>query len=719
MRHFSTNSGVTGKLIERATRLTRLDSTHSTPSGIGGGRKFTHLKTSPRRPQRCTIDIIPTSHWGNASAMATFAKCNIDAGETKVLAGGRRLPLHSPSDATYLSPLVCLMRSQLEVFSATQADVEARSSFGALVQRIGVGRVGIRCVHCRDRPAADQAKGAVSYPASIRMLHQATRNWQRFHWAACKFIPPSAREEFERLKAGKKTNSSIKSKEDWIRRSGEMGLVDTAAAACATKATSSSPDYTCASADSGGALSYTDRPVEPDGIYFEEDARKLGLRMLLLPDEKGTAAAKKQNSTRPRRNQGKKRKDGTNGTSSQSDTTNDGRQVIGNGLGLGVAVVNNVTSGQHDQRTAAMSAVNFESLGAFPVQAMGKDFSLDDLGDDASLLLDLERLAGEDGGNNDDDDISSIGISENIHHHNAKSSQASANGGTNAVTRMESNQHSMTERDLKLLSTLRAAREMVRSLPNKYPDETSSFSAGSQMASDLHSLGEALYRALQDEGSTSAEAIPVTAGPMAEDANANKRLPKRERRRCNENPGRGTVPLQELGYPTNMSIFVQSMIDATDEDAPERFTSLSDVDNDLQLMIEFSDKYLFDALPEASTGRLEFSSELYGMQTQRSKLMNAFQSVVVTREEHCGLALISGRSGSGKVSSLDIVEMCQIIFREFKLTASLQAISSVHSRSFCSDTSSWSLHFPVDLSCRDLDPSPQGATWNVDRNQVR
>ena len=249
--------------------------------------------------------------------------------------------------------------------------------------------------------------------------------------------------------------------------------------------------------------------------------------MLLLPDEKGTVAAKKQNSTRPR-NQGKKRKDGTNGTSSHSDTTNDGRQVIANGLGLGAAVVNNETSGQHDQRTAAMSAVKFEPLGAFPVQAMGKDFSLDDLGDDASLMLDLERLAGEDGGNNDDDDISSIGISENIHHHKATSSQASANGGMNAVKRMESNQHSMTERDLKLLSTLRAAREMVGSLPNKYPDETSSLSTGSQMASDLHSLGEALYRALEDEGSTSAEVTPVTARPMVEDSNANKRLPKRD-----------------------------------------------------------------------------------------------------------------------------------------------------------------------------------------------
>ena len=75
------------------------------------------------------------------------------------------------------------------------------STGNKIVQPISVGRVGIRCVHCRDRPVAEQAKGAVSYPTSIRMLNQATRNWQRYHWGTCQFIPPSVRGEFERLQA--------------------------------------------------------------------------------------------------------------------------------------------------------------------------------------------------------------------------------------------------------------------------------------------------------------------------------------------------------------------------------------------------------------------------------------------------------------------------------------------------------------------------------------
>ena len=209
----------------------------------------------------------------------------VEANSSAVVVGGRRLPLFSSQDATFLSPLVCLMRSQLEIFSATEAEVETRGQIGGPVQKISVGRVGMRCVHCRDRPAAQQAKGAVSYPASIRMLNQATRNWQRFHWGTCQFIPPSAREEFERLQAGKKSNSTKKSKEYWVQRSGEVGLVDTAA----IRTAASSPDFT--SADSSGTDD--ERTIEPEGIYFEDDARKLNLRILLPSHSSSTKGGKK------------------------------------------------------------------------------------------------------------------------------------------------------------------------------------------------------------------------------------------------------------------------------------------------------------------------------------------------------------------------------------------------------------------------------------------
>jgi len=196
-----------------------------------------------------------------AGTAAAAAAASLGTATGTCAVGGRHLPLSSPSDETYLSPLVCLIRSQIEIFSATEADVHARAALGGIVQTIKPGRVGIRCIHCWIRPPKERANGAVSYPASIRVLNQAVRNWQRFHWGICPLIPPSAREEFERLNSGKKTYSSKKSKEYWIHWCEEKGLVDASA-------------------------SSLEGSEESEGIYFEADAQTLGLRVLVPPELK-------------------------------------------------------------------------------------------------------------------------------------------------------------------------------------------------------------------------------------------------------------------------------------------------------------------------------------------------------------------------------------------------------------------------------------------------
>jgi len=203
------------------------------------------------------------------------------------------------------------------------------------------------------------------------------------------------------------------------------------------------------------------------------------------------------------------------------------------------------------------------------------------------------------------------------------------------------------ERSLQqLLPFLRAVQGMVGTLREKYDADATS----SQLCTDLHSLGKVLYRTL---GGTeySRPIVPTDVNRWAK-YNPGERLPKRERRR-EEMEGRraedGVVPLQDLGFPTSISIFVQSLIDAIDEDVLERFELISSVDADLRLMIDYPRKYLFDPPNVVSTGKLEFSSELYGVQIQQGKLMAAFQNVVVTGEERRGLVLISGPSGAGKV----------------------------------------------------------------------
>ena len=580
-----------------------------------------------------------SSETGADGAIATAAATAI---------GGRRLPLSSPSDAAYLSSVACLMRSQLEVFSATEADVQARATFGRLVQKISVGRVGIRCIHCLDRPAAEQVKGAVSYPSSIRMLNQATRNWQRYHWVACQFIPPSAREEFERLTSGKRPQSSKNSKEYWIRQSGEMGLVDTATM---MRTAASSPD--CTSIDSSGTEN--ERTIEPEGIFFEDDARKLGLRILMPPiEEQPSSATKKMEKTKGK-GVGKNEAKGS-GTASEKHRSNKKKNDLGSSkkdsrsgiVDASQVTIEDGTNVSEDRAfEEGVPSAAESTVGLRPPDssiAMHNSLSLANLDVDTSLMSDLQRLFGE-----DESGLSSMDSTDgNMLHPSTNSGHAPADDSNKAGGPIQADIgiDLTSERDLQLLSTLRAARDMVRSLREKCYGASPT---GLQTASELHSFGEALYKTLAGEDSTSAvSTVGERSGPGDI---GNERSLKRERRRDEEQPGHTRTPLQDLGYPTSISIFVQSLIDATDEDTAERFTSLSDVDNDLRLMIDFPNKYLFDAPPEVLTGRLGFPSDLYGLQMQQNKLMNAFESVVVTGEERHGLALISGRSGSGKVST--------------------------------------------------------------------
>ena len=204
----------------------------------------------------------------------------------------------------------------------------------------------------------------------------------------------------------------------------------------------------------------------------------------------------------------------------------------------------------------------------------------------------------------------------------------------------------------QLLPFLRAAQETLRPLREKYHGASTS----NELCSDLNSFGTILYRMLANDYADGPNSSSNVSSNRDATDNSNERLAKREHRRGGmEGGGQGEdgsllVLLQDLGYPTSISIFVQSLIDATDEDAAERFQSICDVDNDLRLMIEYPDQYLLDPPHETSTGKLIASSKLYGAQSQQNKLANAFQSVIVTGEERRGLVLISGQSGTGKVS---------------------------------------------------------------------
>ena len=142
--------------------------------------------------------------------------------------------LASTEDETCLSGLMCLLRAQIEVFAATPGDLSDRTSKKinpggggpSSPAPITPGRVGIRCKHCAHLPRKARAKGAVSYPNSIRIMNQAVRNWQRYHFGVCGEIPATVKERYDELKAGRRMHSSKASQEYWPRSCHRLGLVD-------------------------------------------------------------------------------------------------------------------------------------------------------------------------------------------------------------------------------------------------------------------------------------------------------------------------------------------------------------------------------------------------------------------------------------------------------------------------------------------------------------
>ena len=276
------------------------------------------------------------------------------------------------------------------------------------------------------------------------------------------------------------------------------------------------------------------------------------------------------------------------------------------------------------------------------------------LPDDEGLMSSLGRYAEEDGSMNSANQMMNgagasgkIVSSVCVHAAVGRNALSSYGGCSSTSSASLASDRSSPQ---QLLPFLRAAQETVRPLREKYHGT----SISNEICADLHSLGKVLYRMLAMEnggGSTSSTDVNMRSGDDSEEP-----LAKRERRRGEVESGRqalegGRFPLQDLGYPSTLSVFVQSLIDATDEDASDRFQSILDVDNDLRLMIEYPDKYLLEQSQEVFAGTFNSSSKLYGMQEQQNKLINAFQSVFVTGEEPRGLVLISGQSGTGKVSS--------------------------------------------------------------------
>ena len=129
-----------------------------------------------------------------------------------------KLSLSIPQDKDWLSDIECFVRCNLEVFCASQDEVDSSKT------PIHLGQVGIRCTHC----AASQkgASGsAMNFPSSIDRIYEAVKEIQKLHLESCVNLPVDVFQELASLKTS--TSLSSVSKRYYIIAAQDLGMVDT------------------------------------------------------------------------------------------------------------------------------------------------------------------------------------------------------------------------------------------------------------------------------------------------------------------------------------------------------------------------------------------------------------------------------------------------------------------------------------------------------------
>jgi hypothetical protein len=122
------------------------------------------------------------------------------AARSRVVMDHPPICLYTESDSQFMSEHQCLIRQQMEAFSATADDVQFHIS-RSMGKSIRVGRVGIRCRHCAALPQYPRVKGAVFFPKDLNSLYQVGQNMVQNHLLAfCKVLPDKTKAKMEKLR---------------------------------------------------------------------------------------------------------------------------------------------------------------------------------------------------------------------------------------------------------------------------------------------------------------------------------------------------------------------------------------------------------------------------------------------------------------------------------------------------------------------------------------
>lgn len=134
------------------------------------------------------------------------------------------LLLSLPEDKISLSETLCIVRENIEVFIATEADVKAPAP--GRKRPVVIGQVGLRCIHCRNAThQSEKVKRAVCFPSSIKRIYRTVIDMKLDHFKACRFVPIDLKMKLEQLKATN-ARSTGTTMQYFVSAAKRMGMVD-------------------------------------------------------------------------------------------------------------------------------------------------------------------------------------------------------------------------------------------------------------------------------------------------------------------------------------------------------------------------------------------------------------------------------------------------------------------------------------------------------------
>lgn len=107
--------------------------------------------------------------------------------------------LATEKDASVLSPLHVFVRQQIEIFEASESDLNQPCP-GRRIP-IKLGQVGLRCIHCKNLLGKERKKRAVCYPSSVGRVYNSVSDMKWSHLPICSGLPANLRSQYEQVKA--------------------------------------------------------------------------------------------------------------------------------------------------------------------------------------------------------------------------------------------------------------------------------------------------------------------------------------------------------------------------------------------------------------------------------------------------------------------------------------------------------------------------------------